>query len=154
MNTGTIELLSTKPVSDWDILLGKYFAALTLVLVALAPTLVYWYTVYNLACRLAMDMGGTAGSILDLFFSLYFAPLVCFVHRSIESNCFVCGRCVSFIFSCIWPLRTFLAWNSFYKNDYLVESLGLNTLLLDESWCCGFARCGIFLVWFVVYCSH
>ena len=39
--TGTIELLLTYPLSDLEILLGKFFAALTLFLAMLAMTLVY-----------------------------------------------------------------------------------------------------------------
>src|SRR6188768_1040316 len=35
---GTLELLFTKPLSDWDIILGKFFASLALVLLALLPT--------------------------------------------------------------------------------------------------------------------
>ncbi len=46
--TGTIELLLTKPVTTWQILLGKYFACFTLIAIALACTLPYYITVYNL----------------------------------------------------------------------------------------------------------
>ncbi|MBR6062430.1 MAG: ABC transporter permease subunit, partial [Spirochaetales bacterium] len=38
-NIGTIELLFTFPVSPWEIMLGKFFAALTLVMTALYSTL-------------------------------------------------------------------------------------------------------------------
>jgi ABC-2 type transport system permease protein len=38
---GTMELLLTKPLSDWDIILGKYFACLLLITLAVAPTVVY-----------------------------------------------------------------------------------------------------------------
>ncbi len=39
--TGTIELLVTKPIRDVEIVLGKFFAAWTLLAAALAPTLIY-----------------------------------------------------------------------------------------------------------------
>ncbi len=42
---GTIEIITTKPVSDLQIILGKYFAGLTLVLFTLLPTLVYYITI-------------------------------------------------------------------------------------------------------------
>ncbi len=45
---GTIELLMTKPLTDWQIILGKYFASLSLVAVALVPTLIYYFSVYSL----------------------------------------------------------------------------------------------------------
>ncbi|HEY8401915.1 MAG TPA: gliding motility-associated ABC transporter permease subunit GldF [Cytophagaceae bacterium] len=45
---GTIEMLLTKPVTDWDIILGKYFSSLSLVVFSLIPTLIYYYSVYNL----------------------------------------------------------------------------------------------------------
>ena len=44
---GTFELLATSPLTDWQIVFGKYFAALTIVLFALIPTLVYYFTVYE-----------------------------------------------------------------------------------------------------------
>ena len=48
IQTGTIELLTTRPLRDIEIVMGKYFANLILVLFALIPTLLYYYTVYQL----------------------------------------------------------------------------------------------------------
>ena len=44
---GTLELLLTKPISPLQIVLGKYFGAFILILLALIPTLLYVYTVYK-----------------------------------------------------------------------------------------------------------
>lgn len=65
---GTMELLLTKPLSDWDILLGKFLAAVVLVFFALLPTLIYYYTVYALGNPVGnVDSSGTAGSYIGLF---------------------------------------------------------------------------------------
>src|SRR5574337_807497 len=42
--SGTIELLLTRPLSDLQIILAKYFAGLILVAISLAPTLVYYFS--------------------------------------------------------------------------------------------------------------
>ena len=47
--TGTIEMLFTKPLSDWQIVWGKYLAGVVLVLLALIPTLIYFFSVYRLS---------------------------------------------------------------------------------------------------------
>lgn len=66
---GTIEWLSTKPLKDSDIILGKYFACLVLVAFALAPTLLYVYTIDNLSMIANnIDFGSIAGSYIGLLF--------------------------------------------------------------------------------------
>jgi len=67
--TGTIEWLSTKPLTDLDIILGKYFATLALIVFALIPTLVYVYTISNLSLPdISLDSGAIIGSYVGLFF--------------------------------------------------------------------------------------
>lgn len=65
--TGTIEILIVKPVTKLQVIMGKYFAALTLVIVAILPTLVYYYSLYQLATPLGnVDTAGIAGSYIGL----------------------------------------------------------------------------------------
>jgi len=45
---GTIELLLTKAVSDWQVIMGKFFACLILIAVALVLTLPYYITIWAL----------------------------------------------------------------------------------------------------------
>lgn len=49
IKSGTIESLMTKPVTEWQIILGKYLAAAFVVLIALLPTLIYYATLQDLA---------------------------------------------------------------------------------------------------------
>jgi ABC-2 type transport system permease protein len=44
--TGTIELLLTKAVSDWEVIVGKFLACLMLIMIALALTLPYYLSVW------------------------------------------------------------------------------------------------------------
>ncbi|MCF8302302.1 MAG: ABC transporter permease [Bacteroidales bacterium] len=46
--SGTIELLLTKPVNDWQVVVGKFFSTLILIAIALALTLPYYITVANI----------------------------------------------------------------------------------------------------------
>lgn len=67
--TGTIEWLSTKPVTDLDIIMGKYLATLALIVFALLPTLIYVYTISNLSYPdVGLDTGAITGSYIGLFF--------------------------------------------------------------------------------------
>lgn len=66
---GTIEWLSTKPLTDLDIIGGKYLASLALVVFAILPTLIYAYTVNNLALvENNIDIGSVIGSYIGLLF--------------------------------------------------------------------------------------
>jgi ABC-2 type transport system permease protein len=47
-NSGTLELILTKPVSDWQLVLGKFLSTLLLILISLALTLPYYITVASI----------------------------------------------------------------------------------------------------------
>ena len=65
--TGTIELLFTRPISDIQILLAKYFASVTLMLIAILPTFIYYFTMTQLALEPeTFDHGATITSYLGL----------------------------------------------------------------------------------------
>jgi ABC-2 type transport system permease protein len=67
--TGTIEFLLTKPLTELQVVLAKYIAAVLLVLLALLPTLVYWWSLSELAMPKGnLDTGGIVGSYIGLFF--------------------------------------------------------------------------------------
>jgi ABC-2 type transport system permease protein len=61
--TGTIELLSTKAVSDWQIVVGKFLSSLLLLVIALACTIPYYITVARLG---NIDHGATTGGYFGL----------------------------------------------------------------------------------------
>src|SRR5215213_7357954 len=58
LKSGTFEMLSTKGVSDWQIVTGKFLACLILVGIALACTLPYYFTVNRLG---SIDHGAVIG---------------------------------------------------------------------------------------------
>ena len=60
---GTIELLTTKPIYDWEIVDGKFFAAWILIGVALLPTLIYYITIAFLG---DIDNGPVIGGYIGL----------------------------------------------------------------------------------------
>ncbi|MDT3403085.1 gliding motility-associated ABC transporter substrate-binding protein GldG [Mucilaginibacter terrae] len=65
---GTLELLATRPLTDWQIVIGKYLACLLLVLFALLPTLLYAYSVWVLGNPQGnLDAGAVIGSYIGLF---------------------------------------------------------------------------------------
>lgn len=66
---GTMEVLLTRPLSVFRIVLAKYLAGLLLVTISLLPTLVYFYSVYSLGNPVGcIDTGGTWGAYIGLFF--------------------------------------------------------------------------------------
>jgi ABC-2 type transport system permease protein len=68
LKTGTIELLFTKPLSKLEIIWGKYLASCFLILVSLLPTMLYYYSVYQLGLPQGnIDSAAVFSSYLGLF---------------------------------------------------------------------------------------
>jgi len=66
---GTLELLLTKPIGRLQIVLGKYFGAFILVIIAILPTLLYVYALSKLGNPEGnLDFGSIWGSYFGLMF--------------------------------------------------------------------------------------
>jgi ABC-2 type transport system permease protein len=66
---GTLELLVTKPLTIWQIVNGKFFGAVLLIVIAIIPTLIYVYVISSLGMPEGnIDMGSTIGSYFGLLF--------------------------------------------------------------------------------------
>jgi ABC-2 type transport system permease protein len=66
--TGTLELLLTKPIRNWELILGKFFANWILVLLTILPTLLYYYSIYKLGNPVGnIDSAAVFGSYIGLF---------------------------------------------------------------------------------------
>ena len=69
VRNGTIELLLTKPLSTRGLVLGKFWASLALALLRLLPTLLYFYSIYQLGNPVGnVDSGAVFGSYIGLLF--------------------------------------------------------------------------------------
>ena len=74
--SGTLELLMTRPLSERQIVYGKLFAALSLVLLSFIPGIITYLSVYMLGeVPGNLDSGGIMGAYIGLFFlaSIYAA---------------------------------------------------------------------------------
>ncbi|WP_231490063.1 gliding motility-associated ABC transporter permease subunit GldF [Pedobacter sp. Leaf170] len=65
---GTYELLITKPITLWQIIFAKYLSCLVLVLFALIPTTIYYFSISKLGLPEGnIDSGAVIGSYIGLF---------------------------------------------------------------------------------------
>ena len=125
---GTFELLATSPLTDWQIVLGKYFAALTIVLFALIPTLVYYFTVYELGLtRGNIDTGAVIGSYIGLFLlGGVFAAIGIFASSITKSQIIAFAIGVFFCFFSFSGFDSLSTLLSFSSIDAFISSLGVN----------------------------
>ncbi|MCB9071385.1 MAG: gliding motility-associated ABC transporter permease subunit GldF [Prevotellaceae bacterium] len=66
---GTIELLLTRPISTFSLVVGKFLSAWLIMLVALIPSIIWYVTVYILAEPMGnVDSGAFWGSFIGLIF--------------------------------------------------------------------------------------
>lgn len=133
--SGTIELLLTRPLSDFQIVMAKYLAGVTLVLLSLIPTLVYYISVHLLGNPVGnIDTGGMWGSYIGLFFlSAGFVAVGVFA-SSITEN-----QIISFIVAVFLCFFFYLGFDSisnlalFGKVDAFIIQLGIQEHYLSMS---------------------
>jgi ABC-2 type transport system permease protein len=115
---GTMELLHTKPITDWDIVAGKFFAAFALVLVALAPTLIYYFSIAALGNPSGnIDTPGVMGSYIGLALLALVFCSIGILASSLTSN-----QIVAFIFA---AFLCFIFYSGFDSLSSLTGDWGL-----------------------------
>jgi len=121
-NNGTIEILKTSPISNWQIVLGKFFASLLLVIVALTPTFIYVYTVYQLGNPVGnIDFGSTIGSYVGLLFLASTYVSIGLFTSTLSKN-----QIVAFL------LAVFITFFFFYGFDAISTSLENENLAIKK----------------------
>lgn len=125
--SGTIELLLTRPLTDMQIILAKYFAGIILVAISILPTLVYYYSVWRLGQRRVILTLAVHGDLIsDVFLGASFVSIGIF-SSSITDN-----QIVSFIialalaFVCYIGFDQLSSLSFFGKADTIIQSLGIN----------------------------
>jgi ABC-2 type transport system permease protein len=125
--SGTLDLLLTRPLSDFQIVLAKYSAALALVVFSLVPCLVYFLTVYFMGNPPGnIDTGGTWGSFIGLFFLAAAYTGFGIFSSSITDNMiisFIIAVCISFFFFIGFDYLSQL--NMFGRAATLILDLGI-----------------------------
>ncbi len=133
--TGTIELLLTKPISDWGIIWAKYFAGFLLVIFSLLPSLLYYYSVSQLGSPANnIDTGGMWGSYIGLvFLSGGFIAIGLFASAITES------QIVSFILAVFLSFFCYIGFESISSLallgsvDSFILNLGINEHYISMS---------------------
>lgn len=100
--SGTIEILLTRPLADFQLVTAKFLAGLVLVVFSLLPTLLYFLSVYWLGNPVgSIDTGATWGSFMGLFFLATIYVAIGIFASSLTDNqivSFIFGMSLSFIF--------------------------------------------------------
>ena len=121
MRMGTMELLLTKPNTLSQIVLGKYFGAVILIIIALVPTILYVYTVYNLGNPIGnLDVGSTIGSYIGMLF-LVFAYTAIGIFSSTLSQ----SQIVSFIIAVFLCFLFYYGFESFSFSSLDISKIGM-----------------------------
>ena len=125
---GTIELLYSKPITEREIIYGKYLASITLIILALLPCLIYYFSVYLLGEQQGnLDRGGTWGAFIGLFFlaSVY-------ASAGIFASSLTDNQVIAFIITVLICFILFMGFDSFSylpglkEFDEFVIRLGIN----------------------------
>lgn len=126
--TGTFEILKTRPLTRWQLVMGKYVAVLIVLLLVIIPTAMYVYTIRALSVTGAIDTGGIAGSYLGLYFlGAVFAAI------SLCCSSFTSNAVVAFLSGAFACLILYFGFNALSRipvfsggADYYLEMLGID----------------------------
>jgi ABC-2 type transport system permease protein len=126
--SGTFEILQTRPLSKWQVVNGKFFGSLIVAVIAILPTLVYYFSINHLASTSGIDAGKATGSYLGLFLLT-----AVFTSIGICISSFTTNAVVAFILSLIACVLLYFGFSAIselpvFSNgaDYYIEMLGID----------------------------
>jgi ABC-2 type transport system permease protein len=123
---GTLELLLTKPLSVWQIVQGKFFGAMLLIVIAIIPTFIYVYVISMYGMPEGnIDMGSTVGSYFGLLFLIASYTAIGVFTSALSEN-----QIVAFILSvflCFFFYFAFEGISTFLGGQGLLENLGMES---------------------------
>lgn len=114
-NTGTIETLITKPISSFEIVTAKFFAVLSLVIIAILPTITYVISIYFLGETTgSLDLAAVVGSYIGLILLSSIFSSISVYASSLSSN-----QIVAFILAIIMSSFFFFGFDILSQLPYL-----------------------------------
>ncbi|MEO8720094.1 MAG: gliding motility-associated ABC transporter permease subunit GldF [Ginsengibacter sp.] len=126
--SGTFEILQTRPLSNWQIILGKYLAIIVIITIALIPTFLYIITIRSLSSTGQIDGGAIIGSYIGLFLLASVFASICTWCSSLTSN-----AVIAFLLSAFSCIVLYFGFNAISKlpvftgnADYYIEMLGID----------------------------
>lgn len=125
---GTLELLLTKPISKWELVLGKYLGALLLIVLALLPTLLYVLSINSLGKPEGnFDSGAITGSYFGLLFlGGCYAAIGVFVSSLTQNQIVSFILAVFLCFVCFFAFDQLQGIQLFRFGAFGLEDLGIN----------------------------
>ena len=126
--SGTIELLMTRPISDLSVIMAKYSAALSIAVISIIPTLIYFISIYLLGSPVGnVDIGGTWGSYIGLVFLA-----AVYVAIGIFSSSLTDNQIVAFILAVVLVFTLFYGFDALSalftnsKAEFVLQGFSIN----------------------------
>jgi ABC-2 type transport system permease protein len=128
-STGTIELLHTRPISDLQIILAKYFAGVFLVVFSLLPTLIYYFSVHQLGNPTGnIDTGSMWGSYIGLLLLGAGFTSIGIFSSAITSNQIISFILAIFLCWALWiGIESIASFQFLGSWDFLLLKIGINS---------------------------
>ncbi|WP_420322328.1 gliding motility-associated ABC transporter permease subunit GldF [Flagellimonas sp.] len=123
---GTLELLLIKPISIWKLVLGKFWGAFFLCVIAVVPTIIYVFSISSLGI---VEGNFDSGVVLGSYFGLFFL-IAAYTSMGVFASTLSDNQIVSFIIGiliCFLMFNGFEAVSSLFSNgeiQQLIQGIG------------------------------
>ncbi|MCK8520781.1 gliding motility-associated ABC transporter substrate-binding protein GldG [Aquimarina sp. D1M17] len=124
---GTLEILITKPITYWQLILGKYLGSLTLILITLLPSILYIIAISRLGNPVGnIDIGSTMGSYIALVLLSAAYTAIGIFSSTITKNQII-AFLVSLFLCFIWyfGFSGLADYNILNSDSYSIDQLGM-----------------------------